>query len=214
MKNLFLSIIITALSAMPLASVAQTDYSDASERIVFGVKAGFNYSNVWDERGDEFRADGKLGGVGGIFLGIPVGQYLGVQAEVLLAQKGFKGSGVLFGQPYTMTKTKTSLDIPLQVAIKPMQYFTLLAGPQYSYLLREKVEYKFGENSTAQQEEFNNDNIRKNMLGFVFGADVNIQHIVLSGRAGFDFQSNSGDGSNVTPRYKNRWLQFTIGFRI
>jgi len=212
MKNSILALALLAISA-PLATMAQVDYSEA-ERVIFGVKAGANYANVWDERGDDFRADPKLGAVGGIFLGIPVGEFLGVQGEMLLAQKGFKASGNILAQPYTMTKTKTSLDIPLQVAVKPMQYITLVAGPQYSYLIKEKVEYKFGENSTAQEEEFDNDNIRKNTLGFVFGLDINVQHIVLSGRAGWDFQTNTGDGSSTTPRYKNQWLQFTLGFRI
>lgn len=167
MKNSILALALLAISA-PLATMAQVDYSE-SERIIFGVKAGANYANVWDERGDDFRADPKLGAVGGIFLGIPVGEFLGVQGEMLLAQKGFKASGSILAQPYTMTKTKTSLDIPLQVAVRPIQYITLLAGPQYSYLIKEKVEYNFGDNSTAQEEEFDNDNIRKNTLGFVVG---------------------------------------------
>jgi hypothetical protein len=81
-------------------------------------------------------------------------------------------------------------------------------------LLKEKTEYKYGENSSAQEEVFNADNVRKNTLGFVFGLDVNIQHVVLSGRAGWDFQTNAGDGSSSAPRYKNQWLQFTIGFKI
>ena len=77
-----------------------------------------------------------------------------------------------------------------------------------------KNTYTWGINSSEQEQEFNNDNIRKNVLGFVAGADFNFSHIVVSGRAGWDFQTNHGDGSSSTPRYKNRWLQFTIGYKI
>jgi hypothetical protein len=213
MKKIHLIILVLAGMAA-LRVGAQTDVIDPAEQFVFGIKGGANYSNVWDERGDDFRADAKLGGVIGLFVGIPVGPYLGVQVEGLLAQKGFQAGGTLLGNEYTMKKTKTSLDFPLQVALKPVEYVTILAGPQYSYLLKEKTEYKYGENSSAQEEIFNADNVRKNTLGFVFGLDVNIQHVVLSGRAGWDFQTNAGDGSSSAPRYKNQWLQFTVGFRI
>jgi len=213
MKNLISFFFIVAFMSA-LTAQGQTNADDASEQFVFGIKAGVNYSNVWDENEDDFRADPKLGAVGGLFLGIPIGPFLGVQVEGLLAQKGFQANGTLLGNDYSIKKTKTSLDFPLQIALKPVEFVTILAGPQYSYLIKEKTEYKFGENSTAQEDVFNADNVRKNTLGFVFGLDVNIEHVVLSGRAGWDFQTNAGDGSSSAPRYKNQWLQFTIGFRI
>jgi len=80
--------------------------------------------------------------------------------------------------------------------------------------MHKKDVYTFGTNSTAQEQEFNNDNIRKNTLGFVAGADFIFSHVVVSGRMGWDFQTNNGDGTNITPRYKNRWLQLTVGFKI
>jgi len=213
MKNLISIFFIVAFMSA-LTAQGQTNADDASEQFVFGIKAGVNYSNVWDENEDDFRADPKVGAVGGLFLGIPIGPFLGVQVEGLLAQKGFQANGTLLGNDYSIKKTKTSLDFPLQIALKPVEFVTILAGPQYSYLIKEKTEYKFGENSTAQEDVFNADNVRKNTLGFVFGLDVNIEHVVLSGRAGWDFQTNAGDGSSSAPRYKNQWLQFTIGFRI
>jgi hypothetical protein len=81
-------------------------------------------------------------------------------------------------------------------------------------LLEKKDTYNYGTNSVQQKEQFDNDNIRKNLLGFVGGLDLNYEHYVLSGRAGWDFQNNVGDGTSTTPNYKNRWLQFTVGFKI
>jgi hypothetical protein len=178
------------------------------------MKAGSNYSNVWDEQGEDFSADPKLGFAGGVFFGIPIGTFLGFQPEVMISQKGFKASGTLSGTPYSMKRTTTYLEFPLQLQLKPAEFLTIFAGPQYSYLLQERNEYTFGSNSTAQQEDFNNDNIRKNILGFSTGADINISHVVVSGRMGWDFQTNNGDGSSSTPRYKNRWVQLTLGFKI
>jgi hypothetical protein len=193
---------------------AQSTETDPREKATFGVKGGLNYSNVWDEQGQDFKADPKVGFAGGVFLGVPIGKFLGFQPEVLVSQKGFQGSGTVAFSHYSFSRTTTHLDIPLQLQIKPTQFLTILFGPQYSYLMHQKDVYTFGENSTAQEQEFANDNIRKNILGFVAGGDINISHMVISGRMGWDFQTNNGNGTSQTPRYKNKWLQLTIGFKI
>jgi hypothetical protein len=202
--------------AMCLLSISslKAQSEDKRNSLGFGLKAGFNIANVWDSQGEEFRADPKAGMAGGLFLSLPLGKLLGFQPEMLLSQKGFKGSGMLLGTAYSFSRTTTYLDIPLQLQFKPLQNLTLLAGPQFSYLLNQKDTYTFGSNSTEQEQEFKNDNIRKNTLGLVIGGDLVYNYLVLSARAGWDLQSNKGDGTSQTPRYKNRWLQFTIGFRI
>lgn len=207
-------LIISSVFALSLLTIAKGQDEGSGERITFGAKAGFNYSNVWDEQGQDFRADSKVGLAGGIFLGIPFGPFIGFQPEILISQKGFQGSGTLLGESYSFTRTTTYIDVPLQLQLKPFRFLTILGGPQYSYLMQERNEYRFGNNSSAQEEAFENDNLRKNILGFVIGADINVSHLVLSGRAGWDFQTNHGDGSSSTPRYKNQWLQLTVGFRI
>lgn len=210
------SILLLSLIYITLGSTlrAQTSDADPREKLAFGIKAGLNYSNVWDEQGEDFTADPKAGFVGGIFFGIPIGEFLGFQPEVLVSQKGFQASGTLLGSPYSFKRTTTYVDIPLQLQIKPAEFMTIVAGPQYSYLITEKNVYTWGTNSTEQEQEFNNDNIRKNVLGFVAGLDFSFSHIVVSGRLGWDFQANNGDGSSFTPRYKNRWMQFTLGYKI
>jgi hypothetical protein len=191
---------------------AQKDYDDLREDLTFGLKAGINYSNVWDETGQDFEADAKLGFAGGVFVSIPIGKYIGFQPEALISQKGYKGSGTLLGVPYSTSRTTSYLDIPLQVQFKPSEFVTFLAGPQYSYLVQQNDKFTFGANSTDQEREFSNENIRKNTLGLVIGADIMLKQIVLSGRAGWDIQNNNGDGTSNTPRYKNQWLQCTVGF--
>ncbi|TND01987.1 MAG: hypothetical protein FD123_4138 [Bacteroidetes bacterium] len=209
-----MSILFCSMGTASLKAQDSDTDTDARGNFAFGIKAGLNYSNVWDEQGQDFRADAKAGFAGGVFFGIPIGKFLGVQPEILVSQKGFKASGTLFGSAYSFTKTTTFLDIPLQFQVKPAQFLTIVAGPQYSYLLHEKNVYVYGSNSIAQEQEFENENIRKNVLGFVAGFDIIISHVVVSGRAGWDFQANNGDGTSFTPRYKNQWLQATVGFKI
>lgn len=206
--------LIGAITLLMISNANGQESEDRRENVEFGVRAGVNISNAWDARDEEFRADAKVGFAGGFFLGIPIGKYLGIQPEVMLSQKGFKASGTILLQPYTITRTATFVDIPLQLQFKPIEYFTLVGGPQFSYLLKQKDTYAFGSNSTAQEEEFKNENIRKNILGFVLGADVIVQNFLLSGRVGWDMQTNHGDGTSSTPRYKNQWVQVTLGFAL
>lgn len=202
-----------AICLIAISAVKAQD-EDRRENFEFGARAGINFSNVWDAQTDEFRADTKAGFAGGVFLGIPIGKFLGIQPEVLISQKGIKTSGTLFEQTYSNKRTTTFLDIPLQVQVKPAKFLTIVAGPQFSYLLKQKDEFTFGINSSVQEQEFQNENIRKNILGFVFGADIVIEHIMVSGRIGWDMQNNLGDGTSTTPRYKNQLLQFTLGYII
>jgi hypothetical protein len=207
--------LLGAILSLTIGTIsAQDKAADKRDQLVFGIKAGMNVSNVWDEQGADFVADPKLGAAGGVFLAVPIGKYFGVQPEVLFSQKGFKGGGSLLGFPYSFTRTTSYIDVPILVQFKPIEYFTLLAGPQFSYLLKEKNVYTFGSNSSEQEQAFSNEDVRNNILGFVVGADVTVNAFVVSARAGWDFQNNNKNGVSTTPRYKNQFLQLTIGFRI
>lgn len=207
MKKLFIPFILLMAAS---TVYAQKDRSEPS----FGLKAGINLANVYDEEGDDFEADAKVGFAGGVFIGIPLGEVLGFQPEVLFSQKGFQGSGTFLGSSYEFKRTTSYLDIPLQLQIKPSEFVTLVVGPQYSFLLSRDDDFNSGTFTSSQQEEFENDNLRKNVAGFVFGLDIYSGNVVFSGRAGWDVQQNNGDGTSDQPRYKNKWVQFTLGVSI
>jgi hypothetical protein len=187
---------------------------NAQDQLAFGLKVGTNYSNVYDSEGEEFDADGKFGLAMGAFLSIPIGQFIGIQPEVLFSQKGFKATGRILGSTYTLTRTTNYIDVPLLVALKPIESITLLAGPQFSYLMKQKDVFENSSTTFQQEQEFENDNIRKNTLCFIGGIDVNLEHVVVGARAGWDLSNNNGNGTSSTPRYKNVWIQATIGYRF
>ena len=182
--------------------------------VSFGLKAGGNYSNQYDSKGGNFTSTSKLGFAGGAFLALPIGKYIGVQPEILFSQKGFKATGRVLGSPYDLTRTTNYIDVPLMLAIKPVRFVTIVLGPQYSYLLSQKDKFTNNVFTSEQNQEFSNDNIRKNILGFTGGVDINIKNAVVGLRAGRDFQNNNGDGTSTTPRYKNAWVQATLGLRV
>lgn len=188
--------------------------TDNREKMSFGLKLGTNYSNVYDSDNEDFVADSKFGFAAGAFVVIPFGTFIGIQPEILYSQKGFKSSGTYFGSTYEMTRTTNFIDVPVLFAVKPVEQVTLLFGPQFSFLMKQKDEFTGGNLSATQQQDFDNDDITKNILGLTGGADINVDNLVFGLRAGWDIKTNEGDGNSSTPRYKNMWYQATVGYRF
>lgn len=188
--------------------------SDSREMLQLGAKIGANYSNVYDAKGEKFNADATLGLIVGGYVSVPLGKYIGIQPEFHISQKGFQATGVLLGKSYDFKRTTTYIDIPILFAFKPNTELTLLAGPQYSYLVKQSDVFSNASSMVEVLQEFQNENYRKNTLSFLGGADLTLSSFVISGRVGWDLTTNNGDGTSTTPRYKNYWYQLTIGYRL
>lgn len=207
-------VVMLAISSSYAQTETTSSTTDNREKLFFGLKVGTNYSNVYDSQGEDFVADAKFGIAGGAFVSIPIGSFFGIQPEVLFSQKGYKSTGTFLGSSYSMTRTTDYLDIPLFVVIKPIENVSILFGPQFSYLMKQKDDFTGGTITATQEETYTNDNYRKNTFCLTGGADLNIDHLVIGLRAGWDVENNNGDGTTTTPRYKNMWYQATIGYRF
>jgi hypothetical protein len=203
------TIFVTALSGKQI--VAQDDLRD---KLGIGFKVGLNSSNLYDTKSENFENDPKLGLAFGGFLSIPLGKVIGLQPELMYSQKGYKGSGNILVADYEYTRKTDYIDVPLQLQIKPAPFLTLLAGPQFSFLISKGIDFDAGSISVDQQNDIENNDIRKNTLGAVVGLDLNISRAVLSGRLSWDLQHNDGDGTSTSPRYKNVVAQVTLGIRL
>ena len=212
MKKIIL--IIAAVILISNYSNAQENKPDFHKMFQIGLKAGLNLSNVYDAQGQDFVADPKIGFVAGVFVSVPVWRNFGVQPGLLFSQKGFRSNGTFLESNYRFTRTLNYIDMPLLASFKPFELVTLVAGPQISFLINQKDVFRSGSLTIEQEQEFKNDNIRRNVLCFLAGFDINIDNIVLGARAGWDIQNNNGDGTSLNPRYKNVWYQATLGYRF
>jgi len=213
MKNVLTMIAVIAFAVNNLNAQSSSS-SDNRGNFSFGVKAGTNFSNVYDSNGDDFVAEGKFGLAVGAFFIIPLGKVIGFQPEVLYSQKGYKSTGKFIGTAYSMTRTTDFIDIPLLVSIKPVEYVSVVFGPQFSYLLKKTDNFKGGTLTSTQEQNYKNNDLRKNLFALTGGADINVQNFVIGVRAGWDLQENMGSGNTTTPRYKNVWYQATLGYKF
>ena len=212
MKNLFL---ILAFGSFIASKVhAQSGDSDFRKKLNVGIKAGANYSNVYDAKKEEFISNPKLGFVGGVFFSLPLGKFLALQPEVLYTQRGFYSKNTILGVTYENTRTTEYVDVPLLLAVRPSKYFSLLFGPQFSYLLKQTDRLTSTLGTAGSEQVFKNNNVRKNTMCLTGGIAVPISHLVISARAGWDIKDNNGDGTTSTIRYKDMWYQATVGYRF
>jgi hypothetical protein len=209
MKKMILMIV--AVTFFGATMIAQDNSTDLRNKLQFGMKAGLNLSNVYDSKNQEFNADFKGGFAVGAFLTIPIGEIIGIQPEILFSQKGYKATGTFLTMAYKSTHTANYIDVPLLFALKPSAHVTLLAGPQYSFLVKQKDVFTSSELTVEQEQTFDND---RSVLCFLGGIDFNMNQFVFGARAGWDLQKNNGDGTTSNPRYKNVWYQATLGFKF
>ena len=213
MKNLFIAPIIALALFSTHTAIAQDQTSstaykmDSREEVKVGIKAGMYYSNVYSESGEDFVADGKAGLAAGIFVSIPLGQLVGIQPELMYSQKGFKGE--VLGLDYKATFNY--LDLPVHLQIKPSENFSILAGPQFSYLLSSK--YDLGSFSTVNEEDLEDENNRAT-IGLSAGIDFTVQNFLISARGSWDLSKMNKDNSTSDINYKNQLFQVTLGYRV
>lgn len=213
LKKLFIAPVFAVALFSGQYSVAQTSSDnvaydmDAREELKVGIKAGINYSNVYSESGDGYVADGKVGFAGGVFVSIPLNELIGIQPELMYSQKGFKTEGTFFDGEIT----SSYLDLPVLLQIKPTENISLLAGPQFSYLLSTKYELN---GFSAIDEEDLDDNNNRATLGISAGVDFTVQNFLISARGSWDLSKVNKDNSTSDINYKNQLFQVTLGYRF
>jgi hypothetical protein len=201
---------------LALTGMAKAQLGDDRESVHFGIKAGINMANAVSGSGPDFSSKNRNGFVGGGFVSIPIGKYLGIQPELLFSQKGTNAQGTINGEAYTFKRTTNSIDIPVLFQVKPIPHLAIVAGPQLSFLMSQKDTYTADGDRITIEQQFKNQDLRKANVGVTGGVDVWILKILLSGRVGCDLMKNTTGKSpqSDAPSYKNFWGQVTLGLRF
>ncbi len=205
--------ILVSAIALLVAGVINLNAQKTND-VHFGIRAGLNLSNIIKDGDNDFSTEIKPGFNAAVFLEIPVVNGFSVQPEFQFSQKGYKASGNALGGPYEYRVTSNYVEIPLLAKISPSKEFAIVVGPQFSFLTSTNT--KFITNNAVYENTVNqdNDNLRKNTLGGVLGIEVGAANAVFSLRYNLDFQSNNGDGTSSTPKYKNQVLGLSVGIRL
>ena len=205
-KTLFMKqkLIILFLFGTIVTSISAQNSLD---RITIGLKGGLNISELKSSNPNEKSLTGLLGG---IFVSVPVSNRFSCQPEIVYAQMGGKYStdGTAWA---TLPSSSISfylkyIDVPVLLKYRiNKSNFSLLAGPQVSFLLSAKSEVL--NESYDVKSIFKGTDIRS-----VFGAEyILLKGFNISARYQLGILNiNSSSSSTV----KNNAFSFTLGYTL
>lgn len=104
-----------------------------SQEIDLGIKAGANFSTITDASG----LDNKTGFQAGVFAGLKFSDNVGIQADLLYSQQGAKFDLGDFDLTY--------VNIPVVLKFYVAQGFNLQAGPQFGFIVDDKIRTVIGD---------------------------------------------------------------------
>ncbi len=213
MTNSIRKVAVLAIGLITCGSISASAQGKTN-KLSFGVRGGLNLANIIKSDGSDYASDMKPGFNAAVFLELPIANGFSVQPELQYSQKGYKSTGSFLGSPYDYTAATDYIEVPLLAKISPSSNFAIVIGPQFSFLTSTK--YTFKTSNTGYEEVVNNDNnnLRKNTLGGVAGIEAGAGNFVFSARYSLDFQTNNGDGTSSTPKYKNQVVGLSVGFRL
>ena len=179
--------------------------------MTFGVKAGFNISNINVDFDDgNVSGDGRAGGVFGFFGAHDFNPRAGIQVEGLFTQKGAEfdfeddlgfDDDASFKLSYVEFPVLARVNFPASTAT-----VRLLAGPTFAFNVKESV--KVG------GVELDGDEVplKAFEMGFALGGAVQIRKIVIDGRYTWGLTDiNDGDDTDE-PTVKNGAFSLTFGW--
>jgi hypothetical protein len=213
MKKIFASAAVLLMAGLGTFN-AQTSSTAKTSDVHFGLRAGLNLSNIIKTDNSDFSTDIKPGFNAAAFLEIPIVSGFSVQPELQFSQKGYIATGSVLGSPYEYRVTTNYVEVPLLAKISPSNNFGIVVGPQFSFLTSTNTKFKTSNSSYEENVDNDNDNLRKNILGGVLGIEVASSNAIFSLRYNLDFQTNNGDGTSSTPKYKNQVLGLSVGIRL
>jgi hypothetical protein len=184
----------------------------ANAQIKFGVAGGADFSNIIKTDDPNFKTDYKTGFNAGVTLDIHLIGPLSFAPEILYAQKGYQAQ-TTFGQ---FDQRTNFIDAPLLAKFKLAPGFSVVAGPQVSFLLSTTNTYSNGFSTVAQQRyEEDSNKFRKSIIDGVVGLTVDVTKTVdLHARYAIDLQQDNVDGTTQTPQYRNQVWQVGLGIKI
>lgn len=197
--------LLTAL--VVFAAAISHAQSSSAPQWNYGVKADVNFTHI---QGDGMPSGYTSGFQGGIFVERTFNSKWSVQPELLLTQNNTKKGKDFFNFYNTSGNTFAAEDVKLAYISVPVMFkyninhnFSLLAGPQYSFLIKDAESLlRSGDGKAFKKGEFSGN----------VGGQFNVGRVAIYGR----YNAGFSNINNIDDRYKwhSSHIQAGIAVRI
>ncbi|MCO4293410.1 PorT family protein [Solitalea sp. MAHUQ-68] len=183
-------------------------FSANAQKLDFGIKGGVNFANASDIKftgglNESYKqtADGVTGYHFGVWAEIGSSS-ISFQPELLYSRKGFKATDEI-GQESNVQLNY--LDIPLLAKIKPLPMLHIVAGPQVSIKLADKITGPSDFTDALNQESFKNGD-----WGAILGAGVSLSNFQIDARYVWGLSKVTSDNLE----FKNQMFQISLAYKL
>jgi len=197
------------------ASFGMLHAQDNNVNTEFGVKGGFNMSNLIDS-GDDVNDNNVLYGFNaGVYATLPISDFVAIQPELLFTTKGaeLEYNNVLEGN----AKFRLNyIELPLLVRVNITKNFNVHAGGYASYLVSSKVT---GDGDIAFDEAVDTDDLNKFDAGVSAGLGVDFNPISVGVRYNYGLttigkERNIGGTTYTFPDVRNSNLTLYLSYKL
>jgi hypothetical protein len=182
----------------------------------FGVKGGFNMSNLYNS-GDDVDDNNILYGFNaGVYATLPISDFIAIQPEVLFTTKGAEleyNNALVSGN----AKFKLNyIEVPLLVRVNITKNFNVHAGGYASYLVSSKVK---GNGDFDFDEDIDTNDLNKFDAGLSAGVGVDFSPLSIGVRYNYGLTTVGKErtvaGTTYTfPDAKNSNLSIYLSYKL
>jgi hypothetical protein len=153
--------ILILSSTLVLSAVAVAQKKASSEGVTFGIRAGFDLTNLNGKKDNGDKLTNKLqpGFNVGVNAEIPIADEFYIQPNILFSKKGAKNETTILGQTITTKSSLSYLSIPIHFLYKGRlgdQQVLLGFGPYFAFGVGGKVKTSVNNSSTTNSVKYKN----------------------------------------------------------
>ncbi|MDR7370846.1 porin family protein [Flavobacterium aquidurense] len=205
---------LCALTLFMTASFGVLQAQDEKVTTEFGVKGGFNMSNLYQSEADDNNV--LYGFNAGVYATLPVSDFIAIQPEILFTTKG---SELEYNNAFASGNAKFKLnyiEVPLLVRVNITKNFNVHAGGYASYLVNSKVT---GDGDFNFEEEIDTEDLNKFDAGLSAGVGVDFNPVSIGLRYNYGLTTVGKErtvaGTTYTfPDAKNSNLTLYVSYKL
>lgn len=206
--------LLFALTLFMTVTFGALQAQDENVTTEFGVKGGFNMSNLYQNDADDENV--LYGFNAGVYATLPISDFIAIQPELLFTTKGAE---LKYDNAFASGDAKFRLnyiELPLLVRVNITKNFNVHAGGYASYLVSSKVT---GSGSIDFDQDIDTDDLNKFDAGLSAGIGVDFNPISVGVRYNYGLTTIGKErtvaGTTYTaPDAKNSNLSLYLSYRL
>lgn len=200
--------ILYALTLFLTASFGMLHAQDNNVNTEFGVKGGFNMSNLYTDDADDENI--LYGFNAGVYATLPVSDFVAIQPELLFTTRG---SELEYNNALAQGNVKLKLnyiELPLLVRVNITKNFNIHAGGYASYMVSAK---STGDGDFEFEDQYDTDDFNKFDAGLAGGIGVDFSPLSVGLRYNYGLTTIEKDGDDSSD-LKNSNLSLYLSYKL